>query len=169
MTLRAVRGALLTVLPSLLAGCAVLESARQQARLGNELVQLADAVLATAASGEDIRVVLRRQLGTRTPRDRMVFIAGHRFLLGPATLDRVRSATRYPALVAQSVELAEQSCLAFSPDTPATGMRVQPGESGTIALTASADGVQFVNVGIQLDGGCIVAMHFEQASAEPGE
>ena len=125
--------------------------------------------LATASSGEDVRTVLRKDLRAG-PRERIVHIAGHRFVLSPATLDVAPPgsgpvAGRYRWLVAQSIELAEQACLRFQAESP--GLRPVPDATGSVTLATSAEQVQRVTVGIELQEGCIVALHVEQASAVP--
>jgi hypothetical protein len=124
-------------------------------------VKLSDRALATAATGEDVRVVLRSELqaGLRNP---VVLVAGHRFLLSPATLDKMPDG-RYRTLLAQSLELAEQTCLHFVPGR-AGGFHAAVDPAGSITLASSAEGVQRVDVGIELRQGCIVALHVEQAS-----
>jgi hypothetical protein len=137
----------------LLAGCASWP--RDAARLSEELVRLAGVALATASTGEDVRAVLRQDLRTG-PRNRVVYIAGHRFVLAPATLDVAPPGSGpYRWLLAQSIELAEQTCLPF--------------QGGAGVLAAVAEQVQRVTVGIELQEGCIVALHVEQASAVPRE
>jgi hypothetical protein len=145
----------------LLAGCASLPWSGDGERVSQALVQLSDRALATASTGEDMRVVLRAELQA-APRNSVVLVAGHRFLLSHATLDAMPGG-RYRSLLAQSLELAEQTCLLFVPeragDLPAG---VDPGGSMTVAFFA--EDVQRVDVGIELRQGCIVALHVAQAS-----
>jgi hypothetical protein len=154
-----------------LAGCAVGSGAADADRLSREIVRLTGVALATASSGDDVRAVLGKELRAG-PGDRMVRIAGHRFIVVPATLDIAAAgadqpAGRYPWLLAQSFELAEQVCLPFR----ANGAVWQPTDAadpaGTLTLAAWAEQVQRVTVGIELHHGCIVALHVEQASAKP--
>ena len=148
---------------ALLAGCAASPKSGGVEGVSEELVRLSDIALATASSGQDLRPVLRDALGAG-PRTRMVRIGGHRFVLAPATLDPMAAgAGRYRWLLAQSLELAEQTCLPF---------RAQPGPwrthadaTGVVTLASQAEAVQWVNVGIELRQGCIVALHVEQASS----
>jgi hypothetical protein len=151
----------------LLAGCAGWP--QDAARVSQELLRLSGLALATAASEEDVRTVLRQALRAG-PRERVVHIAGHRFVLSPATLDVAAPesgavAGRYRWLVAQSIELTEQVCLPFQAESP--GMRPAADATGSITLATSAEQVQRVTVGIELQEGCIVALHVEQASAVP--
>ena len=135
----------------LLAACASWPG--NAARLSDELLRLSGLALATATTGEDVRAALRQDQGWG-PRDRVVYIAGHRFVLAPATLDVAPAGSGpYRWLVAQSIELAEQACLPFRGEV--------------FGLTAVAEQVQRVTVGIELREGCIVALHVEQASAVP--
>jgi hypothetical protein len=155
----------------LLAGCAVWSRAADADRLSQEMVRLSDVALATAASGDDVRAVLRRDLGAG-PRDRIVRIAGHRFLVAPATVDVAAAGAdqpvgRYPWLLAQSFELTEQVCLPFRASSAAWQPTEPADASGSLTLAASAEQVQRVTVGIELNRGCIVALHVEQASAVP--
>ena len=155
----------------LLAGCAAWSRAAEADRLSREMVRLSDLALATAATGDDVRAVLRQHLRAG-PRDRIVRIAGHRFLVAPATLDIAgagagQPAGRYPWLLAQSFELVEQVCLPFRANGAAWQATEPADASGSLTLAASAEQVQRVTIGIELNRGCIVALHVEQASAVP--
>lgn len=150
----------------LLAACAGPQSRDEGTAVAHALVQLSDRALDTARSGEDLRSALRRDLQAG-PHDGVVRIAGHRFRIGPATLDVSPPgalAGRYRWLLAQSVELAEQRCLRF-PQAEPQGWNTVHDASGAVTVGTHADQVQFVNVGIELRAGCIVALHVEQASA----
>ncbi|MBC5783746.1 hypothetical protein H8N03_12390 [Ramlibacter sp. USB13] len=148
---------------ALAAGCASAPSRTDAERVSGELVRLSGIALGTASSGDDVRPLLREALKAG-PRTRVVRIAGHRFVLAPATLDAMAPGSGpYRWLVAQSLEFAEQACLPFV--APGRGWRAQAGATGSVTLDASAEHVQWVNVGIELHRGCIVALHVEQASA----
>jgi hypothetical protein len=152
----------------LLAGCAGAPRAAPGDAVSAELLRLSDRALATANSGQDVRDVLREDLAAGH-HDQVVRIAGHRFLLAPATLDTAPPgpvAGRYRWLVAQSVELAERACLPFQADE-AGPFESRADGNGNVTLAAAAEGVQRVSVGIELRRGCIVALHVEQASAVP--
>lgn len=149
---------------AVLAGCAGLP--REDARLSDALVQLADQALRTADDEADIREVVRRNVqGVRG--HQVVFIGGHRFLVSPATLDRIAADPRHRTLIAQSMELAEDSCYTFAPARAHRPLTAVAGAPGTLTLTAHAQRVQFVNVAIEMRDGCISAIHFEQASGLP--
>ena len=151
----------MAVLLCLLAGCAGV--VREDARLSDALVHLADVALTTAENEADIREVVRRNVqGVRG--HQVVFIGGHRFLIAPATLDRTAADRRHPTLIAQSMELAEDSCYTFAPERPHRPLTAVAGGPGLLTLTAHAERVQFVNVAIEMRDGCISAIHFEQAS-----
>jgi hypothetical protein len=161
------RALLASCLVLLLSGCAGSQPPpRDEAtEVAQALVQLSDRALATARSGEDLRTAIRRDLKAG-PHDAVVRIAGHRFLLGHATLDVIPPgplAGRYRWLLAQSVELAEQRCLRFPQPEP-EGWIAMRDEAGTVTLATHADQLQRVDVGIELRAGCIVALHVEQAS-----
>lgn len=149
---------------AVLAGCAL--PPEQHASAGTELVRVASSVLDTAWGTDDARAVLRRELGAG-PRDRMVLVAGHRFLIVPATVDRLGRRPSEPAgyLVAQSLELAEQACLPMGPVQ--AGWEAKDAGNGRSVHGASASAVQFVSVAIELQKGCIVALHVEQAGGLP--
>jgi hypothetical protein len=89
--------------------------------------------------------------------------------VAPATLDRSRVDPRHRTLIAQSFELADDSCPSFRPERRIDGLRSIASGEGSVTLTVQADRQQFVNVAIEVREGCIVAMHFEQASAEARE
>jgi len=146
-----------------LAGCATAGGDA----VGAELVRVATEVLGTADSTDDARSVLRRELAAG-PSAGVVQVAGHRFFLAPATLDRLEPppSAGYAWLVAQSLELVEANCLPLR--GPALeGWRAEAGGNGRLTLTASASGLQFVSVAIELRQGCVVALHVEQASSLP--
>jgi len=153
-------------LPLVLAGCAARNGSDGEAqRVAGELLRLSDSALAAAGTGEDVRAVLRRDLHAG-PGQYVVHVAGHRFTMMPATLDALPpgpAAGRYRWLLAQSLLLAEQRCLPFSGQRP-EGWQAVRDASGAVTLGTHADQVQFVNVGIELRGGCIMALHVEQAS-----
>jgi hypothetical protein len=150
----------------LVAACAGPQSHDDATEVAHALVQLSDRALDTARSGEDLRSALRRDLQAG-PHDGVVRIAGHRFLIGPATLDVSPPGAlpgRYRWLLAQSIELVEQRCLRFPQPEPQGWIALRDA-SGAVTLGTHAEHVQFVNVGIELRAGCIVALHVEQASA----
>ncbi|HEX2546303.1 MAG TPA: hypothetical protein VHL79_15595 [Ramlibacter sp.] len=154
----------LLLLVAAFAGCAAVP--REDARLSEALVRLADVALTTAENDADIREVVRRHVaGVRG--HQVAFIGGRRFVVLPATLDRSRADPRHRNLIAQSLELAEESCYSFAP--VGTGPEFVPAapRPGTVTLTARAERVQFVNVAIEIRHGCISAIHFEQVSALP--
>lgn len=128
---------------------------------------MASSVLDTAYRADDALGVLRRELGAG-PRDRTVLVAGHRFLIVPATVDRLGRRASEPAgyLVTQSVELAEQACLPLGAP-PSEGWQSTETGSGRQVLAASARAVQYVSVAIELHRGCVVALHVEQAGGLP--
>ena len=154
-------------LPLLLAACAAPQPRAPEA--GDELVRVAGEVLATADSTEDVRAALHRALGARAGQ-RIVQVAGHRFLLAPATLDRLgrKPPEREGWLVAQSLELAEQSCLAFRRPADEDWLTLDDGQ-GRRTWSTSANGLQFVSVGIELHRGCVIALHVEQARRRAAE
>jgi hypothetical protein len=153
------------LLPLALAGCAAGHGGDEDAqRVAGELLRLSDSALATAGTGEDVRSVLRRDLHAG-PQQHIVHIAGHRFSFMPATLDELPpgpGAGRYRWLLAQSLLLAEQRCLPFA--LRPEGWRAVRDAGGGVTLGTHADRVQYVNVGIELHGGCVTALHVEQAS-----
>jgi hypothetical protein len=152
-------------LAALLAGCAASPWSRDAERVSGELVRLSGVALATASSGEDMRPVLRQALGAG-PRTVVVRVAGYRFLLAPATLETIPAGTgRYRWLLAQSLELAEQTCLPFVPPPGPWDAQAEADATGAVTLGSRAEQLQWVNVGIELREGCIVALHVEQASA----
>ena len=154
--------ALLSLGALLAAGCASLPGPEDDAQVSDALVRLSDRALATADSGEDLRVVLRAELQAGPPPNPVVMVGGHRFLLTPATLDRLPDG-RYRSLLVQSLELAEQTCLRFVAEG-AGGFRTETVSAGSTTLASSAEGLQKVVVGIELHRGCIVALHAAQAS-----
>lgn len=166
--LRRLLGALL-LLP--LAGCSLLATRYHDENLNTELVRLVDLALASAQDEADIRALIRANLRGIGRERRLVFIGGHRFLVAPATVDRLPPVPgllhpRYRSLTSQSLELAETGCFAFLP--PPERLDIRPVRSGTgvVTLSAAAEGVQLINAGIELRDGCIAAIHFEQASAQ---
>jgi hypothetical protein len=152
-----------------LAGCA-FQPVIADARLSDELLRVAQLALATADGSTDIRTLVRTELNAGHGRHRLVFIGGHRFLVEPATVDRLKRrdllSPRYQTLTSQSIQLAEQGCFAFLPAEGGDQFRAVRTGPDSISMTVQAEGVQLVNVGIELRRGCVVAIHIEQASAE---
>jgi hypothetical protein len=159
--------AFVVLLAMVLAGCAARNERHATPGVSEQLVQVADAALGTASNTEDLRVALRDALHVR-PGERVVLVGGHRFLLYPATLDELPAGdgplrSPYRWLLAQTLQLAEQSCVRFdAPEQP--GWHAQATDADKLTLSASVRQEQLVTVGIELRKGCITALHAEQAS-----